>query len=82
MALTQQQRIILEKKKEEHKIMNQVSRIEKDISTLEKRLEIKQEKLSTLIEILDGAEGQEVRKSVKTKEKREKSLSLLEQEVN
>jgi len=67
MALTAHEEKTLTDIKVKLKVMGQVSILEKDISTLEKKIEIKQKKLSELINILDGNSTANKKSSEKSK---------------
>ena len=54
MALSEKQQKILSDAKEKLKVMGQVAKLERDISSLQKKLEIKEKKVSQLVDILDG----------------------------
>ena len=80
MALNIKQEKILSEAKAKMKIMGQVSKLEKDISALDKKVEIKQKKLSELINILDGKNTADIKpseKRIKENGKLENSSDLL-----
>ena len=53
MALNTEQQRIISQAKDRLKAMNQIPSLEKEISSLRKKLEIKENRLSELIDILD-----------------------------
>ena len=54
MALSSQQKKVLDEAKSKMKIMGQVARLEKEIVTFQKKLENKEEKMRELINTLSG----------------------------
>ncbi len=67
MALNTKQKKILTKAKAKLKIMGQVVRLEKEISSLRKKLEMKESKVSDLINILDEQNNPDEKSLVKSK---------------
>ena len=67
MALSEKQQKTLSAAKEKLKVMSQVAKLEKDISSLQKKLEIKEKKVSELVDILDGQDTSNKRISPKEK---------------
>ena len=53
MALSKEQQKILSAVKAKLKVMGQVAKLERDISSLQKKLQIKEKKVSELVDILD-----------------------------
>ena len=68
MALNPKQKKILAEAKDKLKVMSQVSRLEKEIASFRKKLEMKESKLFELINILDD-HGPEIKSSFESKDK-------------
>jgi len=71
MALDPKQEKILTEVKEKLKVMSQVPRLEKEITSLRKKLEIKESKLFELIDILDS-KNPDIQSSLESKDINEK----------
>ena len=73
MTLNAKQQKILEDVKVKQKTMVQVSRLQKEISSMRKKLEMKESKLSELINILDDKNCQDEKSLVSQKVEKGKS---------
>ncbi len=67
MSLSKEQQKVLEEVREKVKLMKQVSKLEKEISSLRTKLEMKERKMSDLINNLDDQNNPNKNSSVKSK---------------
>ena len=73
MALNEKEEKILSDLKTKLKVMWQVERLEKEIATLEKKLEIKKDKMSKLIKTLDHEKSPSKKRPMPEKDEKNKS---------
>ncbi len=72
VALNTKQKRILTEAKAKLKVMGQIARLEKEISSLRKKLEMKESKVSDLINILDEQNNPDDKSSVKSRVEKRK----------